>query len=223
MRAGIVVVAFVVSVSACIVQQPAQQPYYAQPQGAVGASAGAQLPPPPVRRITFNAVVASQRDLATLDRLEQAWGGRLPSGDYWYDDTSGAAGRWGGPAVGILPAGLALGGPLPANASGGGDGSVTGVFINGRELHPFDVQRLQALVDQVYQGRRFVDGQGNFGVEGGAVMGNLYQLAQQRGAGGNGQGGDDHFYSKDQNGSAFVGGGCVSVDTKDATYYGSGC
>src|SRR5689334_5563418 len=145
-------------------------------QGEVAAAPPAQtLPPAPVRRITFNARVATARDLAAIDPLEQRWGGRLPSGDYWYDNDSGAAGRWGGPTLGILPPGLQLGGPMPANASGGGDGSVTGVFINGRELHPQDVQKLEALVGTVYQGRWFVDASGNFGIEGGLVLGNLYQ------------------------------------------------
>ncbi len=224
----------------CIVQQP-QPAYtstsgyasnaYANPAYQPGATAAAPpaasaLPPAPVRRITFNAVVASEHDLATIDQLEQRWGGRLPSGDYWYDNESGAAGRWGGPTMGILPPGLQLGGPLPANASGGGDGSVTGVFINGRELHPQDVAKLQALVGEVYQGRWFVDPSGNFGLErGGVVLGNLYQLAAQHGGGTGGTGGTagDSYYSRDQNGSAFVGGGCVSVDTANGSYYGSGC
>jgi hypothetical protein len=221
-------VLILVASAACVLpqqqqQQPAYQTYpspeYAQPAPA-GPAPASTLPPAPVRRITFNAVVASARDLQTLDTLEQRWGGRLPSGDYWYDNDSGAAGRWGGPTIGVLPPGLQLGGPMPANASGGGDGSVTGVFINGRELHPLDVQQLESLVGTVYQGRWFVDANGNFGMEGGLVLGNLYQLAQQHGGG---QGGDNHYYKKDDNGSVFIGGGCVSVDTKDSTYYGSGC
>jgi hypothetical protein len=197
-------------------QPPQQQGYYAQQPQQGG------LAPAPARAIRINGYAASAQDLATLDRLEQQWGGRLPSGDYWYDNQTGAAGRWGGPMAGIMAPGLNLGGPLPPNASGGGDGRLTNVFINGRELHPYDVQRLQALVGQVYQGRWFVDGQGNFGLEGGAVLGNLYSLAQQRGGNG-GRGGGDSYYSRDQNGSAFVGGGCVSVSTKSGSYYGSGC
>ena len=107
--------------------------------------------------------------------------------------------------AGLMPAGLALGGPMPANASGGGSGTLTNVWVNGRELHPYDVMQLQQLVGQVYQGRWWVDAQGNFGQEGGAALGNLYALSQQRS---NSGGGGDSYYSRDQNGSVFVGGGC---------------
>jgi hypothetical protein len=157
--------------------------------------------------------------MATIETLERQWGIRAQDGDYWYDNTTGATGRWGGPMVSLLPAGLGLGGPMPAYASGGGNGTLTGVFVNGRELHPYDVQRLQLLVGQVYQGRWWVDAQGNFGQENGPMLGNLYALQQQK----NGVGGGDSYYSKDQNGSGFVGGGCVSVSTSSGSYYGSGC
>jgi hypothetical protein len=208
---------------ACVAQAPppayypagpgAQQPAYGQaaPGAQVSgtATAGMQLPPAPPRQITINGAPASAQDLATLDMLEQQWGGRLPSGDYWYDNTSGAAGRWGGPIVDIMPAGLQLGGPLPANASGGGNGMLTGVFINGRELHPYDVQQLQALVGEVPQGRWWVDGNGNFGMEGGPLMGNLHSIAQQNGGGGS------STFSSSSNGSVFAKGGCVSVTSSD--------
>jgi hypothetical protein len=57
-------------------------------------------------------------------------------------------------------------------------------------------------------------------------MGNLYELAKQ-----NGSSGGDSYYRSDSDGSAFVGGGCVSVSTKsspsvdspDISYYSSGC
>src|SRR5215468_7279393 len=131
------------------------------------------------RRLTFNAHAATARDLAIVQKLEASWGQRLGDGDYWYDDRSGAAGMWGGPAMAVLPAGLGLGGALPANASGGG----TGVFVNGRELHPIDLQRLQALVGPVPRGRYWVDAQGNAGPEGGPAIVNLYQRAGSAGAG----------------------------------------
>jgi len=158
--------------------------------------------------------------MQTIDALERQWNGnRIPDGAYWYDNMTGASGRWGGPMAGLLPAGLQLGGPLPPNASGGGNGTITNVWVNGRELHPYDVQRLQQLVGQVYQGRWWVDAAGNFGQEGGAALGNLYTLSQQRSGGGGG----NSYYKKDDNGSTFVGGGCVSVSTKSGDYYGSGC
>jgi hypothetical protein len=40
------------------------------------------------------------------------------------------------------------------------------VFINGRQLHMMDVAALMQIT-QVYQGRWWVDAQGNFGAEGG--------------------------------------------------------
>jgi hypothetical protein len=196
-------------------QQPKyQQGYYSQPQPQPQPQPQNTAP----RRITINGMPASARDMATIETLERQWGIRAEDGDYWYDNTTGATGRWGGPMVSLLPAGLGLGGPLPAYASGGGNGTLTGVFVNGRELHPYDVQRLQLLVGQVVPGRWWVDAQGNFGQENGPMLGNLYALQQQR----NGGGGDS-YYSRDQNGSVFVGGGCVSVSTSSGSYYGGGC
>jgi hypothetical protein len=209
-------------VLAACVMQPGYGGYAGGGYANGGMAARAPLPPPGPRTITFNGVAASERDLATLDRLEQLAGARLPSGDYWYDDVSGAAGRWGGPAISILPAGLGLGGPLPANASGGGSGTLTGVFVNGRELHPYDVMVLQMMIGNVYPGRWFADGQGNFGLEGGPVLGNLFVLAQQAQQRTDGNG-PNTVYHKDINGSTFIGGGCVSSSSKDATYMGPGC
>lgn len=131
------------------------------------------------RHLTFNRHAATARDLAIVQKLEESWGQRLADGDYWYDDKSGASGMWGGPALAVLPAGLGLGGVLPANASGGG----TGVFVNGREIHPIDLQRLQALVGPVPRGRYWVDARGNAGPEGGPATINLYQRAGNAGAG----------------------------------------
>ncbi len=215
----------VFGLSACMVQQPplepAPPPAYAQ-EGAPGATT---LPPVGARSIQLNGHAATEHDLATLDRLEQHWGARVPDGAYWYDNLSGAAGPWGGPTGGFLPPGLGLGGELPANASGGGDGNYTGVFINGRELHYQDVVALEQAIGEVYQGRWFVDSYGNFGQDGGPVLGNLFELAKQQGASAD----VESYYRSDANGSAFVGGGCVSVSTKDSSgnetgsYYSSGC
>src|SRR5262245_59136906 len=116
-----------------------------------------------MRSIYFNGAPATEQDLATLAMLERQWGQPVPDGEYWYDRVSGAAGQMGGPALGLLPPNLPLGGPLPANASGGGSGFVTGVFINGREIHPIDYARLQMLVGAVYPGRWTVLANGDFG------------------------------------------------------------
>lgn len=130
-----------------------------------------------VRAVKFNGKALNAEGLATLKKLEAAYGTRLPDGSYWYDPVCGAFGAWGGPVVFILPAGLSLGGPVPANASGSG----SGVFVNGRELHAFDVLYLQHLLGAIQPGRYFTDAMGNAGLEGGPVLVNLLMAAQQRG------------------------------------------
>jgi hypothetical protein len=214
-RIGVVAFACAV-IAGCVVQSG-----YGTGAGYSGAGVQPAAPTNEPRAITFNGVPASERDLATVARLEQQWRQRVPSGDYWYDDRTGAVGRWGGPTLGMIPAGLGLGGPLPPNASGGGNGMVTGVFINGRELHPYDVQVLQSLIGTVYRGRWVVDAQGNFGLEGGPLLGNLYALARQAQQRGNGNGG---FYYKNMNGSVFGdSSGCVQSNTKNSTYMSPSC
>ncbi|MBI5070522.1 MAG: hypothetical protein HZB56_20020 [Deltaproteobacteria bacterium] len=137
----------------------------------------------PARKLTFNGRPLVGAQWQTLARLERHIG-TLPDGAYWYDPRCGASGRWGGPTLAFLPAGLELGGPLPAEASGGGSGALTGVFINGRELDPVDVAGLREALGQVWPGRWWVDAQGNWGAEGNALpMGNLVAAARQRGQG----------------------------------------
>jgi hypothetical protein len=182
---------------------------------------------PAARAITFNGVSARPADLEILAKFEAAWGVQVPSGDYWYDDKSGAAGIWGGPTRGFLGAGLGLGGvPVPANASGGGNGTLTGVFINGRELHPLDVHGLASWLGQpVIPGAWWVDGQGNFGVVGQPAIGNLVAIAAQR------KGGSSYYKSDVGTGSStFVGSGCAAVSGRtspsdaDSSYsYYVGC
>lgn len=141
-------------------------------------AAGAK--PAVTRRITFNGRPLSKAQLRTIERLEAQGGGRLADGAYFYDPSTGAAGQWGGPALTFLPAGLDLNGRAPPSASGGGDGTLTGVFVNGRELHPVDVRGLQELLGAVYPGRWWVDAQGNYGLEGGPPAGNLLAIARAR-------------------------------------------
>ncbi len=158
----------------------------APPTAAPAAPAAGQTTRGRARAVRFNGHPLEAVELATLERIERSIG-RIPDGDYWYDAHSGASGRWGGPALAFLPAGLRLGGELPASASGGGQGTLTGVFVNGRELHPIDVAGLQNLVGQVLPGRWWVDGSANYGLEGGPPMGNLLAIARTRK--GTGQGG----------------------------------
>src|SRR5689334_19815558 len=109
------------------------------------------------RPITFNGRNLNPDQLRTLEMAERLAMFRLPDGKYWYDNRSGLLGAWGGPAVASLPPGMGLGGPLPANASGGG----TGMFVNGRELHRIDVANLGG---PAVPGRFWLDANGNFGL-----------------------------------------------------------
>jgi len=163
-----------------------------QPSGGGSAAApiaeartAEAVPAPPApredRRVTFNAAALDERGWLVLKQLEAFTGVRLPDGDYWYDASSGAAGRWGGPAAVLLVPGLPLGGPLPAQASGGGDGRLTGIFVNGRELHADDVRALHAIYGQAWPGRWWVNAQGDFGADGGPALGNLRRAAAARG------------------------------------------
>jgi len=175
---------------------------------------GHASPPTPAaqRNIHFNGKPLDAKGYQTLKRLEQQYRQRLPDGSYWYDPTSGASGPWGGPAMALLPAGLTLGGALPANASGGGNGRLTGVFVNGRELHPVDVQNLTAMLGQVWPGRWKVDAFGNAGPENGAPIVNLYVAAKQHAAASGKRGGSDPYYRSDKPGeSTFITKGCAAV------------
>ena len=147
-----------------------------------GRSSPQQTRSQPARAITFNGRNLTADQLARLENLERAYQARIPDGSYWYDNRTGAAGFWGGPAVAILAAGLDLGGPMPANCSGGGTGRFTGTFINGRELHPLDVAFLSSIspTGQVLLGRFWVNANGDFGYEGGRVIYNLYRLAEEK-------------------------------------------
>lgn len=197
---------------------------------AAWAEALAAAPASAERSITFNGKPATKKDLEVLATFERAWGVQVPSGDYWYDDTSGAAGQWGGPTRGFLGAGLGLGGgAVPANASGGGDGRTTGVFINGRELHPLDVQGLTAMLGTApLAGQWWVDAQGNFGAKGQAALGNLLWIAAERRKG---SGGNSYYRSDIGTGSStFVGDGCTAVhgrtspsDSSSSYSYYVGC
>ena len=135
------------------------------------------------RMVVVNRVRLSADRIAQLERGYRV---RLMDGRYWYDVRSGAWGLWGGPAAGVVLAGLDLGGPLPADASGGGSGRVTGVFINGRELHPLDVLALRQISPAVLPGRYWVDAQGTGGYDGGPAFFNLVAMAQQARAAGRG-------------------------------------
>lgn len=132
----------------------------------------------PTAQVIVNRIRLDEEEVAALERR---CGIRIQDGAYWYDAGTGAWGAEGGPTAGWIEAGLALGGPLRADASHGN----TGVYINGRELHDYDVLALQRL-GPVFPGRYWVDARGDFGYEGGPMLGNLMVLAQTAGVGGGG-------------------------------------
>jgi hypothetical protein len=152
---------------------------------------------------------------AQIQNLEQRYRIQLQDGAYWYDRVSGAWGRQGGPTVGFTLAGLDLGGALRTDASGGG----TGVFINGRELHPMDALALQQLLGSVQPGRYWLDAQGNAGYEGGPALINLAAVARSRSSQG------DAYSTYTRSGDMFGsdGNGCLVFSSKDATAMSSGC
>lgn len=137
------------------------------------AGAGAQAQAP---------VVVNQVEIesAQLQALAGRYGYQIAPGRYWYDTMTGAWGLEGSGTRGFIAAGLGLGGPLRADASGGR----SGVFVNGRELADSDIQAFQALGIPVQTGRWWLDAQGNGGIEGGPVSFNLYWIAQQARASG---------------------------------------
>ncbi len=112
-----------------------------------------------------------------LARLRQSVGvpadSPIPAGRYWYDRISGLWGKKGGPTQGQILPGLDLGGPLRADASGGG----TGVLINGREIHKDEVTYLRNLYGTVNPGRYWLNAQGIGGYEGGPPLFDLSAAA----------------------------------------------
>lgn len=141
---------------------------------------------------------------ATLAQLEPPGAPRIPDGRYWYDPRSGAWGLEGSFTRGFVQAGLRLGGPLPADISGGG----TGVFINGRELPPVDLAGLQQLTGPVAPGRYWLDADGTAGLEGGPALVNLRQVAarlyQQNGGVGENYGGGGGAYHNSRTGIGII-------------------
>jgi hypothetical protein len=112
-----------------------------------------------------------------VQNFEQQYQTKLVAGRYWYDKNCGAWGLEGGPTAGFILPALQLPGPMPANISGGG----TGIFINGREIHPVDRQVLVGMFGMALPGRYWLDAYGNLGIEGGGVLVNLAVAAQQAG------------------------------------------
>jgi len=154
--------------------------------------------------IEFNGRALDAAGLAQVRQVEAVLG-PVPAGRYWYDPMRGAAGVIGGPAAAHLGPGLALGGAMPANASGGGDGRLSGVFVNGRELHTLDVAGLRRL-GPVYPGRYWWDRFGNVGLEAGPMLFNFYAIMQASSTGGS-----TYRRGSRPGESTYVGKGCAAV------------
>jgi hypothetical protein len=109
--------------------------------------------------------------------------GDVPDGAYWYDPMTGLWGVEGGPGIGRIVPALDFGAPLKANASGGGDGRLTGVFINAREIHPEELALLQGLFGYVAPGRYWLGADLVGGYEGSPALFDLRAAAQQQSGG----------------------------------------
>lgn len=125
------------------------------------------------RRQASTGVVVNGKQMSTRVWLALARrGARIPSGRYWYDARSGAWGLQGGPARGVLAAGLRIGGRLKSNASRGR----SGVFVNGRQLTHGEALALRRLVRRLPRGHYWLDRHGNAGRVGGPALVNLRRL-----------------------------------------------
>jgi hypothetical protein len=130
------------------------------------------------RNVVINDRRFSDEEIAQAERTYRV---RIADADYWYDRVLGAWGVKGGPTMGFIAPGLDLGGALRPDASGRG----TNIFVNGRELHAYDVMALQQITGPIMPGRYFITAQGLAGFEGGPPLWNLAAMAaQSRGGGG---------------------------------------
>jgi len=119
----------------------------------------------PRRAVYINGVRLDDERVAAL---EGAWHTTIADGRYWYDPASGAWGVEGGPSAGFIQPGLQLGGPLRADASGGG----SSVYLNGREVHPQELGILASAIP-LWPGHYWLDGYGRIGRIGGVAIANL--------------------------------------------------
>ena len=137
--------------------------------------------------IYINGLEVSQAELDTLEHrhgirvadvrlsrqqiyaIQQIYGVSVDGRRFWYDSISGAWGYEGLPAAGKTLPNLQVTAPISAYASGGG----TDVIVNGRILHPTEVQYLIQRFGSVTPGRYFLLPDGSYGFEDGPVLGKL--------------------------------------------------
>ena len=157
--------------------------YYAMPQQEVPTMRRDTLYPPQPQAapqgVVINGKTLTAKDMTSLQRL----GLQVPAGRYWYDKRSGAWGYEGYGAMGVIQAGLRVGGKLRADASRG----TSRIFINGHQITMQEAMMLQQAVGHVRPGKYWLDANGNAGRVGGPALVNLYQVsaaAQRRSQGG---------------------------------------
>jgi len=182
-------------------QGPAPAGQAAQTAGRAAASGRAVAT---TREVYINCV---KLDDATAQALGTRYKIPIQNGRYWYDATCGAWGVEGGPTAGFIYPGLKFPGPMPVNISQGG----TGIFINGREIHPLDQMALQQIFGTTIPGRYWLDAQGNLGPEGGGAIANLAAAIQASKAGQSGS--VTSGYGKAYGSRGTVGGGMYSGRT----------
>jgi len=125
--------------------------------------------------VIVNGMALESRHAAAL---QQAYRTRLVPGRYWYDAASGLWGLEGGPSVGLIAPGLPFG-RMDPRASVGRWAGVTGVFVNGREIHPDELQYLRSLYGPVARTRYWLNASGIAGYENGPGQFNVWAAARQ--------------------------------------------
>jgi hypothetical protein len=168
-----------------------------------------------------DSVVVNRASLTNdqVRALEWYYGFQLQGGTYWYDAVSGLWGHEGGPSEGQIAAGLNLGGPLRSDASNGH----TGVYFNGRQLHPTEVQYLQRLFGAAPPGRYWLDQYGTGGPEGGYASFSLAPRNNNSASGAN-----NSFYyggtiDRGYGGTYGSDGQCFYISTDAGDVLGPGC
>lgn len=130
-------------------------------------------------------VIVNQQRLSdtAVTAIEQYYGVPVRNGRYWYDTASGLWGPQGGPAAGRMEPGYNLG-RLHSNASGG----VTNVVVNGRRIHPTELQFLQRCYGYVQPASYWMNARGVSGFIGGPAQFDVTRCFGGQGGGGGGGG-----------------------------------
>ena len=141
-------------------------------------------------QVIINGITLSAQQIL---EMEQAYGAKPITGNYWYDTNSGLYGVVGYPSYGFMLADYDLG-ELQANASNGD----SPVFVNKRQLPQSEWLVWSYLLGYMIQpGRYWLDANGNAGLEGNPIpLENLYLAAQRNNYMGAGSGGDNFWSTR---------------------------